>query len=83
MMPKAPKPNENITTGGDSLIYGENCNVEKHCAGHHCPLGQGQGTAVHQWLCELLSGLDECCTVSKTVCSRLLNCGLTMTSTLM
>jgi len=27
MMPKALKPNENITTGGDSLIYGESCNT--------------------------------------------------------
>lgn len=56
MMPKAMKTNENITSGGDSLIHGESCNTQKHCAGHHCPLGQGQGATMHQWLCELLSG---------------------------
>lgn len=55
-MPKALKPNENITSGGDSLIHGESCNTWKHYAGHHCPLGQGQGATVHHRLCELLSG---------------------------
>lgn len=56
MMPKALKPNEQITTGGDSLIHGESFNTQKHRAGHHCPPGQGQGAAVHQWLCEPVSG---------------------------
>lgn len=56
-MPKALKPNETITSGGDSLIRGERCSTQKQCAGRHCPLGQGQGATVHQWLCELLSGV--------------------------
>lgn len=57
MMPKAVKTNESITSSDDSLIYGESCNTQKNCAGHHCPLGQGQGATVHQWLCEPLSGV--------------------------
>lgn len=53
---KALKPNEDIPSGHNSLIRGESCNTWKQCAGHHCPLGQGRGATVHQWLCELLSG---------------------------
>lgn len=53
---KALRPDENMTPGGGSLIYGESCNTQKHCAGHRCPPGQGQGAAAHRRLCELLSG---------------------------
>lgn len=53
MMPKALKPNENITAGGGSLIYGESCNTLLIITVHW---GKVRGAAAHQWLCELLSG---------------------------